>query len=62
MRLGLFLGVLLRRFIGRISIHLAGRLILGELELFFDLALATGQLLITLLTLKVRADFGFIAF
>jgi len=34
-------------------------LVLGEVEFFLDLTLTTGQLLVTLLALEVRADFGF---
>ena len=59
MGLGLLLGVFLLVCFGRISFNLARCLVLGEVEFFFDLTLTPGQLLITLLTLEVRADFGF---
>jgi hypothetical protein len=36
-----------------------GALVLGEVEFFFDVALATGELLIALLVLERSADLGF---
>jgi len=38
------------------------RLILGEVEFFFNLTLATNQFLVTLLALEVRPNFGFNSF
>ena len=55
---GLLLRTLLCGFLGRIGVNLAGGLVLGEVEFFFNLTLASGQLLVTLLPLEVRADFG----
>ena len=55
----LFLGFLLLVCVRRIRFNLARRLVLGEVELFLNLTLAAGQLLVTLLALEVRADFGF---
>src|SRR5947207_3365266 len=59
MSLVLFLGILLVVRVRRIRINLAWGLVLGEIELFLNLALAAGQLLVTLLALEMRADFGF---
>ena len=59
MGFGLFLGILLLVCVRRIRINLAGRLVFGEVEFFLDLTLTPGQLLVTLLALEVRADFGF---
>ena len=59
MSFGKLLGNLLRVFVRRIGINLAWGLVLGEIEFFFALALAAGQLLVTLLALEMRADFGF---
>ena len=59
MGLSLFLGFSLLVFVNRPGFNLARSLVLGEVELFLDLTLATGQLLIALLALEVRADFGF---
>ena len=53
------LGILLLIQVRRIRINLAGCLVLCKVELFPDLTLAAGQLLIALLALEVRADFGF---
>ena len=39
--------------------RLAGSLILGQIEFFLNFTLTTGQFLITLLALEMRADFGF---
>ena len=59
MVLGLILRNLRRVFVGRIGINLAGSLVLGQVELFLDFTLTTGQLLVTLLALEGCADFGF---
>ena len=59
MGLGLILGILLLVSISRISLNLAGGLILGQVEFFLNFTLAAGQFLITLLALEMRSDFGF---
>ena len=56
---GLFLGIFLLAHVRRIRINLAWRWVLGEVELFLDLALTAGQFPVTLLALEMRTDFGF---
>ncbi len=45
--------------VGRFRFDLARGLVLGEVKLLFDFALAAAQLLVTLFVLKGSADFGF---
>ena len=51
-------GILPRGVVRRIRLDLAGGLILGEIELFLNFALAAAQLLLTRLMLERSADFG----
>ena len=52
-------GILRFVVVPRNGIHLAGGLVLGEVELFLDFALAAAQISVTLLMLERSANFGF---
>ena len=57
MGLGLILGNLLFVVAGGHGFYLARRLVLGEIEFFLNLTLATGQFLKAVLALELRANF-----
>ena len=52
-------GFLLLNRLRGLGLDLAGSLVLGQIELFLDLALATAQVLVVLLLLERCADFCF---
>ena len=52
-------GILLCVFVGRVGVHLAGCLVLGEVEFFLDFVLTAAQALKPLLVLKGSPDFCF---
>ena len=58
---GKFLGFTVLQFVlvGGNSLHLAWRLVFGQVELFFNLVLSADQMLITLFVLELGADFRF---
>src|SRR6478736_3063868 len=57
--LRLFLGIVRLVRFRWLRLNLTGGLVLRQVELFFDLALAAGQFLVTLLALEKRANLGF---
>ena len=52
-------GILLLDWVSRISLDLTRSLILGEVQIFLDFALAAAQLLVAILMLEGSADIGF---
>jgi hypothetical protein len=56
---GLLFGGRFGGLVRRRGFHLAGGLVLREVELFFNLTLSAGQFLVTLLALELRSDPAF---